>query len=175
MSKRQACAAARICKDPVRRASHDLSDADVGIWQGRAVARRFVSPDGLVILAGRTAADNDILTFKLASPSDFWFHVAGASGAHVVVRNPEVLQRLPGNTLRLAASLAAGYSKARRGGRMVVHATRCGDVRKPRGAPAGQVHLKRFTIVRALPCRAAPPHHPGFAPAIDPSAQTFGR
>src|ERR1051325_5112038 len=39
------------------------SDPDAGIWQGQSVARRFVSPEGFVILVGRTAADNDVLTF----------------------------------------------------------------------------------------------------------------
>jgi alkyl hydroperoxide reductase subunit AhpC len=28
------------------------------MWQGRSVARRFLSPDGLIVLVGRTAADN---------------------------------------------------------------------------------------------------------------------
>jgi len=35
------------------------SDADAGVWRGRSVARRFVSPDGMTVLVGRTAADND--------------------------------------------------------------------------------------------------------------------
>ena len=86
------------------------TDADAGIWQGRSVARRFVSPDGFIVLVGRTASDNDILSVKLGAPQDFWMHVAGDSGSHVVVRNPEGLERLPRETLRFAAALAAGYS-----------------------------------------------------------------
>jgi predicted ribosome quality control (RQC) complex YloA/Tae2 family protein len=129
------------------------SDADAGIWQGRSVARRFVSPDGLTVLVGRTATDNDILTCKLASPEDFWFHVAAESGSHVVVRNPDRLERLPRDTLRFAAGLAAGYSKARHGGRVAVHAARCVDVHKPRGVPPGQVSLERFSTVRVSPLR----------------------
>jgi predicted ribosome quality control (RQC) complex YloA/Tae2 family protein len=124
------------------------SDADAGIWHGKSVARRFVSPQGFVVLVGRTAHDNDILTFKLAAPRDFWFHVSGESGSHVVVRNPEGLDRLPRETERFAAALAAGYSKARNAGRVAVHVTRCADVHKSRGAPAGQVTLSRFTSVR---------------------------
>src|SRR6185369_2401014 len=86
-------------------------DPDAGIWRGRSVARRFVSPDGMVILVGRTAADNDLLTFKLAAPRDFWLHVATDSGSHVVVRNPDNLTRLPRDTQKLAASLAVGHSR----------------------------------------------------------------
>src|SRR5580765_7791970 len=70
-------------------------DADAGAYHGKSVARRFVSPDGLVVLVGRTAADNDIVTFKLGAPHDFWLHVSGESGSHVVVRNPEGVDRLP--------------------------------------------------------------------------------
>ena len=129
------------------------SDADAGIWQGRSVARRFLSPDGFVVLVGRTADDNDILTVKLGAPRDFWMHVAGESGSHVVVRNPDGLERLPRETLRFAAALAAGYSKARNAKRVTVHVARCADVHKARGAPAGQVHLRYFTIVRVAPQR----------------------
>ena len=75
------------------------------------VARRFDSPDGMEILVGRSASDNDVLTFKIAAQKDFWMHVAGESGSHVVVRNPDGLDALPRETLRYAAALAAGYSK----------------------------------------------------------------
>jgi hypothetical protein len=70
-------------------------DPENGLWQGRSVARRFVSPDGMTVLVGKTAEDNDVLSLKLASPRDFWFHVAAESGSHVIVRNPEGLDRLP--------------------------------------------------------------------------------
>ncbi len=137
----------------VRRLSPPPPDPDLGLWQGRSVARRFSSPDGLVVLVGRTAADNDILTFKLAAPGDFWLHVAAGSGSHVVVRNPAGLERLPRATERLAAALAAGHSRFRGGGRVAVHLTTCAEVSKPRGAPAGLVALRRFRTVHALPER----------------------
>ncbi len=127
------------------------SDAEAGVWQGQSIARRFISPEGWVILVGRTATENDALTFKLASPKDFWLHVASESGSHVVVRNPAGLDRLPRETLRFAASLAAGYSKARHAGQVSVHVTRVANVRKPRGFPAGKVNLTHFESVRVAP------------------------
>jgi predicted ribosome quality control (RQC) complex YloA/Tae2 family protein len=129
------------------------TDADAGIWRGQSVARRFVSPDGLTILVGRSAADNDVLTFKLGSARDFWMHVASESGSHVIVRNPENLRRLPRETQRLAASLAAGHSRARHGGRVPVHVARCADVSKPRGFAPGKVLLARYETVQAMPLR----------------------
>jgi predicted ribosome quality control (RQC) complex YloA/Tae2 family protein len=131
----------------------DCMDADAGTYRGRSVARRFVSPDGFVVLVGRTAADNDILTFKLGTPHDFWLHVSGESGSHVIVRNPQGVDRLPRETLRFAAALAAGYSKARHAGRVAVHAARCADVRKPRGVPPGTVTVRQYTTVHVVPAR----------------------
>jgi len=115
------------------------------------VARRFVSPDGMTVLVGRTAEDNDVLTLRLGAPRDAWLHVAGESGSHVVVRNPEGLPRIPRETLRFAAALAARYSKARRGGRVAVHVATCADVSKPRGLPPGKVELARFTSLSVAP------------------------
>jgi predicted ribosome quality control (RQC) complex YloA/Tae2 family protein len=117
------------------------------------VARVAMSPDGMTVLVGRTARDNDVLSIKLAAPRDFWFHVAGESGSHVVVRNPDKLEALPRETKRFAAGLAAGYSKARRGGTVAVHMARAGDVAKPRGLADGKVRLRRFTTVHASPLR----------------------
>ena len=129
------------------------TDPDAGIWQGKPVARVAESPDGMIVLVGRTARDNDVLSLKLAAPRDFWFHVAGESGSHVVVRNPDRLDALPRETKRFAAALAAGYSKARRGGKVTVHMARAGDVTKPRGLAPGKVQLRRFTTVHAQPLR----------------------
>src|ERR1700712_2089371 len=114
-------------------------DPENGIWQGRGIARRFVSPDGM--------------TLRLGAPRDFWFHVAAESGSHVVVRNPEGLDRCPKETEQFAASLAAGYSKARKGGRVAVHVCRCEEVSKPRGFPPGKVLLERFKSVQVAPWR----------------------
>lgn len=117
------------------------------------VARRFESPDGMVVLVGKSAADNDLLTFKIAAQNDFWMHVASESGSHVVVRNPENLDSLPRETLRFAASLAARFSKAKNAKRVTVHVSRRKDVQKEHGMPAGKVLLKRFKSVKVEPHR----------------------
>lgn len=126
-------------------------DPDGGFYQGRSVARRIVSPDGMVILVGRTAEDNDIVTFKLGAPRDFWLHVATGPGSHVVVLNPDSLDRLPRATQKLAAALAVRHSKAKAGGRTAVHLSTCSEIAKPRGFPAGKVTLGRYSTVHASP------------------------
>src|SRR5512141_2889457 len=104
---------------------------------------------GFSTLVGKAARDNDELTFGVAEPPDFWLHVAGYSGSHVVVRNPDGLPALPQEVLLRAAELAAWYSKARNArGKVEVHWCRAADVRKARGAPAGEVLLRRWDSVK---------------------------
>ena len=110
---------------------------------------RTVLVEGYEILIGKGDADNDELTFALAAPEDFWLHVAGGvPGSHVVVRNPEKLDTLPRAVVERAAALAARHSKARDARRVDVHLCRVADVSKPRGAPPGQVELRRWERVR---------------------------
>src|SRR5437762_8633163 len=89
------------------------------------------------------------LTFALAAPEDFWLHVAGGvPGSNVVVRNPDKLDAHPRPVVERAAELAARHSKARDARRVDVHLCRVADVSKPRGAPPGQVELRRWERVR---------------------------
>lgn len=116
-----------------------------------ARVRRHLSPDGLIILVGRSGEENDALTFRVASPWDFWLHAAGTPGAHVVVRNPKRLKILPEATLRRAAQIAAFYSGARGSGQVEVHYTQRKHVRKGKGMPRGQVLLRRFRSIQVAP------------------------
>ena len=116
-----------------------------------ARVRRHVTRDGFVILVGRSGAENDTLTFKVAAPEDFWLHAAGFAGAHVVVRNPARLPALPEGVLRIAAAIAAWYSDARADAHVEVHWTQRKQVRKRKGAPPGQVLLKRSKSIRIEP------------------------
>ncbi|MEE8523629.1 MAG: NFACT RNA binding domain-containing protein, partial [Thermoanaerobaculia bacterium] len=106
-----------MAADPRSRDRAPATDPEAGVWRGRTIARRFLSPEGFTVLVGKNASDNDLLTFKLGAPRDFWLHVAAGSGSHVVVRNPDKLDRLPRETQSFAAGLAARYSKLHDGGK----------------------------------------------------------
>ena len=109
--------------------------------RGKAGAPRLLertSSDGFRILVGRSAADNDALTFQVARGRDWWLHAAGYSGSHVVVRN-DAGGPLPAATLREAAWLAAYYSKARRQGEVEVAYVQRKHVRRVPKGPPGQV------------------------------------
>lgn len=113
---------------------------------------RTVAFEGFEILVGKGDQDNDRLTFGIAEPRDFWLHVAGPAGSHVVVRNPLGLEALPRGVVERAAQLAAWHSKARGArGKVEVHVCRVADVRKPKGFAPGQVLLKRWDAVKIYP------------------------
>lgn len=113
--------------------------------------RTIEEMDGCEILVGKAAVDNDLLTFRVARPNDWWLHAAGYAGSHVVVRAVQGSD-VPHHVLERAAQLAAFHSKAREArGKIAVHLCRAGDVRKRRGAPAGQVELTRYETLKVYP------------------------
>ena len=118
---------------------------------------------GFRVLVGKGDAQNDALTFGEGEPRDFWMHVAGCPGSHVVIKNPDELPELPRAVLEAAAALAAFHSKARGArGKVEVHVCRVADVSKPRGFARGEVLLRRWDAVRvyARDVLADPPEAP---------------
>lgn len=113
---------------------------------------RTVVVEGFEVLIGKGDDENDRLTLEVAEPDDLWLHVgAGIAGSHVVVRNPEQIVEFPEEVVRRAAELAAWHSKARNARRVDVHVCRVSDVSKRRGAPAGEVTLRRWHRLRVTP------------------------
>jgi len=111
-------------------------------------------PDGWLVLAGKTDADNDRLSIKFAHPQDWWFHVRGMPGSHVLLKAKETGEEPGPETLKAAAAIAAWYSKARSGGNVSVSCTRARYVTKPRGAKPGTVSIRKertFKVRPALP------------------------
>ena len=128
--------------------------AEAGISAGRESPRpryRTVRLDGHEVLVGRSGRENDELTFRAAAPDDFWFHVAGYTGSHVIVRNPGRDKELDTSVQVRAAQLATYYSQARNSSKVEVHYTKCKHVTKPKRARAGLVHLQEFKSVIVEP------------------------
>jgi len=112
--------------------------------------RRYLSTDGYEILVGRTARDNDQLTFKLAQPNDLWLHAGDYPGSHVVVRNP-TRKEIPHRTIVEAAQLAGKFSQASNDSKVVIHYTPRKFLSKPKGAAPGLVRLSRFKSITVEP------------------------
>jgi predicted ribosome quality control (RQC) complex YloA/Tae2 family protein len=133
------------------RAFRKAERAEVGRKAEYVKVKEFLTREGFTVLVGRTASENDHLTFKVAAPHDLWLHAAGHAGAHVIVRNPRRLPSLPDATVLEAAAIAAYFSKGGGTGDMDVHVTFRRHVRKGRGMSPGMVMLKRHRTVRVSP------------------------
>jgi len=117
----------------------------------RRTAKVFRSSEGMEILVGKSSKDNDVLTLKVARSEDFWLHVGGYGGSHVVLRNPQKLSTAPKQSLLEAAQLAAYFSQARNAPKVEVHYTQKKFVSKPKGAKPGLVRLKEYKSIQARP------------------------
>ena len=110
----------------------------------------YLLPGDWVVLAGRTDADNDYLSVVAAKPQDWWFHIRGMAGSHVILRaKPD--QEPDRKTLKGAAAIAAFHSKARSGGTVAVSVTRAKDVWKPTGSKPGTVRIRKESVLMVKP------------------------
>jgi predicted ribosome quality control (RQC) complex YloA/Tae2 family protein len=118
---------------------------------GRAALEplRVTSSDGFPILVGRSARQNDALTFGQARPGDLWLHARGVPGAHVVIRGEG--RTVPERTVTEAARLAAQHSKARHDTAVDVIITERRHVRRIPGAPPGLVTVAQERVLRVRP------------------------
>lgn len=116
--------------------------------------RRYTSCGGLEIRVGKSAADNDELTFHASSPDDVWLHAGGVSGSHVVLRWTQEGPP-PAADLEEAAMLAAWHSQARGSAVVPVTWTRRRYVRKARRSAPGSVVVSRAETVFARPTDSA--------------------
>lgn len=112
--------------------------------------REYSTEGGYRVLVGKTDEDNDRLSLKIANPNDWWFHVRGMPGSHVVLR-VEGGAEPPRDTLKEAAAIAAYHSKARGGGVVPVSATLAKYVSKPRGAKPGTVEITKEIVLKVRP------------------------
>jgi predicted ribosome quality control (RQC) complex YloA/Tae2 family protein len=111
-------------------------------------------------MIGRSNEGNDYLTHQLARPEDYWFHVRGAAGSHVVLRRGKGKNEPSKRTLEEVAAWAAFHSQARTAGTVPVIVTRKKYVRKPRKAPPGLALCEREKTLMVRP------HEPPKAAAL---------
>ncbi len=113
--------------------------------------KKFTLPNGLEIWVGMDDRSNDRLSLKEAHPNDFWFHVNGFPGSHVLLRCGEAEIEPDKESIRQTAALAAYFSKMRNAGMVSVHYCRAKDVHKPRGAKPGTVTIKNAHKIKVKP------------------------
>jgi len=115
---------------------------------------RFLSPNGLEVLAGRSASANERVSFELTLKDALWFHTAnGIPGSHVTIR--AAASEVSEQDLEFAAGIAAWHSKAK--GKLLAPVMYCKghQLRKPARRRTGQVQVsgnyQQLDIRPALP------------------------
>lgn len=113
--------------------------------------REYELPGGWQVLVGKTDMDNDLLSTQVARAEDWWFHVRGMPGSHVILRARQGLEPDKA-TLKKAAAIAAYHSKARNAGMTPVSCTLARNVSKPRRAKPGTVQIEKEIVLKVHPC-----------------------
>lgn len=113
--------------------------------------RQFVLADNYEVWVGRSAAQNDELTMRVARKFDYWLHARGVAGSHVVLRVPIRDVRPPRSILEQAAAIAAFFSKAKTSSLVPVICTQKKFVRKPRKSLPGEVAVEREEVFMVEP------------------------
>jgi predicted ribosome quality control (RQC) complex YloA/Tae2 family protein len=112
--------------------------------------RRYRSSDGYEVIVGRSARDNNQLTFRVARPNDLWLHAGDYPGSHVIVRNSS-RNEIPNRTIIEAAQLAAKFSQANKDSKVTIHYTQRKFLTKPKGGAAGLVRMSNFRSITVEP------------------------
>ena len=109
----------------------------------------YVTDDGFHLYVGRNNFQNDDLTFKFASGNDWWFHVKGNAGSHVILKNDG--REIPDRVFEQAGALAAYYSKCREDEKAEIDYIEKKNVKKPNGSKPGfVVYYTNYSLV-AMP------------------------
>ncbi len=108
--------------------------------------REYTSSSGLKIWVGKSASKNDILTFNYARGSDWWLHVSGFSGSHVIIRVNKNVDP-DHEALQDALQLALHYSKAKQEGGADVCVTQKKYVSRFGKKQPGKVQISKHKIV----------------------------
>jgi predicted ribosome quality control (RQC) complex YloA/Tae2 family protein len=117
--------------------------------------RAYRTREGWTVLIGRSDEENDQLTHRLARPEDYWFHVHGCPGSHVILRREGRKDNPSSRTIEEVAAIAAHFSRARTSRKVPVVYTLKKYVRKPRGGAPGLAAVTREKTIMVEP--KAPP------------------
>jgi len=101
--------------------------------------KRYKLPSGNEILVGKSDRENELLSFQIARPWDYWFHAKDVPGSHVILRLKDRNTTPSPQELELAASAAAFFSRAASSGKVKVDFTRVKNLKKVPSSKRGFV------------------------------------
>jgi predicted ribosome quality control (RQC) complex YloA/Tae2 family protein len=111
---------------------------------------------------GRSNQENDYVTHRLAKPDDYWFHVHGCPGSHVILRREGRKDNPSARTIEEVAAIAAFFSKARTSRKAPVIYTLKKYVRKARGGSPGLAIVTRERTIMVVPEASVDAGPPGW-------------
>jgi len=111
--------------------------------------REYISAAGIKIWVGKSAHDNDKLTFSYSKGSDWWLHASGVPGSHVLIKVPKD-QEPDRETLLDAMQCAIFYSKAKEEKSVEVCVTQKKFVSRFGKGQAGKVQISQHRLVHAI-------------------------
>ena len=99
---------------------------------------------GYIFYVGRNSAQNERVTFELASPGDIWLHAKGFHGGHgiVVKKSGDV----PADVIEYVARIVAGYSECAASGRADVDYTVRSRVKRLKGTRVTYTGQKTVSV-----------------------------
>lgn len=110
---------------------------------------------GMRVMVGRNNKENDVLTMKMASKNDIWFHTKDIPGSHVILitdgRSLEEIEEKNPEYIKAAACIAAYHSKGKSSENVPVDYTQVRFVKKPSGAKPGMVIFKNNKTLWVTP------------------------
>ncbi len=113
--------------------------------------KHYVIDNKYHVFAGKSSANNDLLTTQYAKQNDYWFHARSVSGSHVILRVENSKEHIPKDVLKKAASIAAFHSKAKTAGLVPVSYTFKKYVVKKKSMPPGTVNLLKEDVLLVRP------------------------
>lgn len=108
--------------------------------------REFMTEAGMKLWVGKSAKDNEILTFRYARGLDWWLHVQDFPGSHVILRAAKD-QKPDAESLQDALQAALFYSKAKDQGQAEVCLTQCKYVSRQGQKKKGQVYISKREVM----------------------------
>ena len=117
--------------------------------QAKIVPLHYLSSDGYDIYVGKNNIQNEFVTFELAAANDFWFHVKGVPGSHVILKTKG--EEIPDRAFEEAGAVAAYYSQNRNSDKVEVDYIEKKFIKKPSGGKPGFVIYHNNYSLIAIP------------------------
>ena len=117
--------------------------------EDKSSPRIFRSSDGYLLYVGKNNYQNEEVSFQIAEGRDFWFHVKGSAGSHVIAKTEgKSLEELPDRLFEEAAELAAYFSSEKESAKVEVDYTERKNLKKVvGGAPSFVNYHQNYSIL----------------------------